>query len=71
MSEWDRQVCARLDELWHKHNSGELKAEAVDSVFANARERVEQEIKEQQTQRAESLSAQPINYNSSCFYTAP
>ena len=62
MSEWDKQICARLDDLWNRHNSGELKAEAVDAVFANARERVEQEIKEQQTQRTELLSTQPINY---------
>ena len=62
MSEWDKQICARLDDLWNRHNSGELKAEDVDAVFANARERVEKEIKEQQTQRVDSISAQPINY---------
>ena len=62
MGEWDKQVCARLDDLWNRHNSGELKTEAVDAVFANARERVEREIKEQQTRKAESQSAQPINY---------
>ena len=62
MSEWDRHVCAHLDDLLNKHNSGELKAGDVDVIFANARVKVEQAIKEQQAQRVELLSAQPRNY---------
>jgi len=30
ISEWDKQVCAHLDELWNKHHAGEL--EPVDAI---------------------------------------
>ena len=62
MSEWDRHVCDHLGDLWNRYNSGELKAGDVDVVFANARVKVEQAMKEQQAQRTELFSTQPRGY---------
>jgi len=62
MSEWDRQVCAHLDDLWNRHHSGELTVGDADILFANARARLERELKQQQAQRMEEFSTQPSNY---------
>lgn len=49
ISEWDKQVCVHLSDLWDKHHSGEIEPVEMNVAFAKARSIVENAITEQKS----------------------
>lgn len=61
MSEWDKQVCARLDYLWNGYRSGEIEVGNIEDAHAKLFARAEKALREHQKERAKATFHSPNN----------
>ena len=62
MTEWDRQVCKKLDSIWNEYQTGQMKTISTDETLIKAKTIVEEARRKQKIHRSKNYSHSKISY---------